>query len=126
MALLSSDNYFSAIPFSLRMPPQLRGNRQQRGEAHQHVPRLAGLQLREEYRSHNDERHDQQNSGICAPEPRCCKTHCNIENIQQREPESNFELGGIVVVTFSERPEAAGKTQQRNSWRETPLRRPLE
>src|SRR6266851_8229280 len=107
-AFLSSENYFP-------VPPKLRGHGQQSGEADQYVTRLAGLQLREECRANEDERHDQQDSWILAPGPRGCKSHSNIQKIEQRQAESHFEVGGIAAITFGERPEPAGVGKQGNA-----------
>src|SRR5207245_6761040 len=101
-------------PFRLWMPTKLCCYRQQGREADQNVARLAGLQLCEKCGSNKDERHDQQDSRIRVVVADGCKKNYNVQKIEQREPESDFELDGIVMVTFGERPEAAGKRQQSN------------
>src|SRR6266851_6537459 len=105
---------------------ELRGYGQQGGEADQDVARFAGLQLREKRRANKNEQNNRQDSRICAEKPCGRQGHAHIQKIEQREPESNFELGGIVVVTFGERPEASGKRQQRDAWSEPHRGGPLD
>src|SRR6266851_93755 len=96
------------------MLPKLRANGPPSGEADQHGARLASLKLRKKCGAKKNEHNNYQDSGICAPKPRSYECHSDIKNIEQREPESDFKFGGIVVVALGERPEAAGKRQQRN------------
>src|SRR6266850_8175427 len=86
---------------------KLPAHGQQSGKANEDVARLAGLQLREERSANEDECHNEQNSWIAPPEPRGGNRHAEVQNVEQRESESNFKIDGIAAPTLPGRPKPA-------------------